>query len=284
MLSKLFVIASSLLNTPLRAIFKLSNRDIFNKYDIQKYIIIPEKMQECQSYDPFLRIPEYYFKDFHAYTGGNLNRDAAQEAVAATYAVMDHHYTDMGGKECSDYIRESFGDMCLRHLRYNPLNVIDLGCGAGVSTYHLQNLYPGAKILGIDLSPFFLDVTRSFKFFDKTTFVHGSAENLGVPNCSQDVISASYLFHELPMESSIEIIKEAYRALKVGGMLTILDMNPYMKASNPMMKCIFHQTEPYLDEYRNLIQRMTGIVGEIGFEFVGNVSYSKTFMIILIKN
>jgi ubiquinone/menaquinone biosynthesis C-methylase UbiE len=84
------------------------------------------------------------------------------------------------------------------------------------------------------------------------TWLHAAAEATGLPNASFDLVSAHLLFHELPTEAAIAILREARRVLRPGGHLAIMDMNPnseiYAKMP-PYILTLLKSTEPYLDEY-----------------------------------
>ena len=58
-------------------------------------------------------------------------------------------------------------------------------------------------------------------------FRHAAAEETGLPDSSQDLVSACLLFHELPEAAAQAIIKEAYRILKPGGLLAIMVCTAY---------------------------------------------------------
>lgn len=281
-----------LVNSALRGVFKLSNLQYFIVHETPPGI--PHKMESCKHYNASLVIPDYYKSDFHAYTGGNLDPLSAKEAHAATFAVMDHHYPDLDGYECSEFIRSSFGYLtnlfyAMEHeTPHDALNIVDLACGIGVSTSYLEKM-PGISnpiIKAIDLSPFFLEVAeqRQIVRSNSTTFVHGTAESTNIVPETQDIVSSSYLHHELPLEASVNVLKEAHNILRPGGTLSILDMNPNLKATNPMLEFVFNRTEPFLDEYREFFKNLTEIAESIGFVDVTIESrYPKTVMVFMRK-
>lgn len=249
-------------------------------------------LEECSYYDPEVEFPEYYLRDFHAYTGGNLNPRAAKEAMSATSAVMKHHFEHLTGDESSHYVRSVFSVLTrtknvesfatgsrsdLNPIVTKPQKIVDFGCGIGVSTSYLKDSFREDDVTGFDLSPFFLEETS----LTDVGFHHGNVEDLSsiIEPDSVDVVSISYVLHELPYEVSKKVIREAYRILKPGtGVLSILDMhNP--KASSPMMKYIFDRTEPYLKEYSILTQNMKTDLERTGFgEYEVSTGFPKTIM------
>lgn len=193
--------------------------------------------------------PDYYLKTFHAYDNGNLSWDAALEVEVAAYAVHAKVWGDIV-RDGDAKLRQSYHDILRQHSPH-PQDVLDLGCSVGMSTFALQEVYPNAKITGLDLSPYFLAVAQ-YNSQNPINWVHGMAESTGLPSQSFDLVSSFLMFHELPQEASIKIIKEARRLLRPGGYLAIMDMNPkseiYAKMP-PYILTLLKSTEPYLDEY-----------------------------------
>lgn len=242
-------------------------------------------MEKHRYFDPDVEFPEYYRRDFHAYTGGNLNPIASKEAMSATSAVMDHHYKHLSGEESSHYIRRVHSVMSLGRSIDEMENsenkiVVDFGCGIGVSTRYLSDDFKNANVTGIDLSPLFLEETEGVD----AEFVHGNIENTGIESGSVDVVSISYVLHELPYDVSMRVVNEAYRILKPGtGVFSILDMhNP--SSSSPVMKYIFDRTEPYLQEYSYLLKNMSRDLQYSGFRDVRiTTEFPKTIMVLCSK-
>ncbi|TAG12186.1 MAG: class I SAM-dependent methyltransferase, partial [Oscillatoriales cyanobacterium] len=104
----------------------------------------------------------------------------------------------------------------------------------GMSTFALGDVYPEAKMTGVDLSPYFLSVAqyrsqqREAEFSNQKSpiWVHAAAESTGLPAASFDLVSICLVCHELPQKASKEVFREARRLLRSGGHLTIMDMNP----------------------------------------------------------
>lgn len=207
--------------------------------------------------NPALEYPDYYLKSFHAYESGNLGWEAAMEVEVASYAVHAQIWSKPGDKSGDTRLRRSYHDLLAQHLPEAPQAVVDLGCGAGMSAFALQQLFPAATITGLDLSPYFLAVAQyqSQRRGANLYWKNAAAEATGLPAVSVDLVSSCLLFHELPQSAIHEILKEARRLLRPGGYLTLMDMNPrsdvFLKMP-PYILTLLKSTEPYLDDYFTL--------------------------------
>ncbi len=204
-----------------------------------------------------LDYPDYYLTSFHAYKSGNMSWQAAWEVESAAYAVHAKIWQD-AGVNGDALLRASYHDLLQQYLTISPQKILDLGCGVGMSSLALQEIYPQAQVTGVDLSPYFLAVAQYRSQNYKQTpihWLHCAAENTGLPNNNFDFVSACLVFHELPITAAVAIIQEAYRVLRPGGYLGIMDMNPQSKVFQkmpPYILTLLKSTEPYLDQYFSL--------------------------------
>ncbi|NJL36769.1 MAG: class I SAM-dependent methyltransferase [Leptolyngbyaceae cyanobacterium RM2_2_4] len=220
--------------------------------------------------NPALDYPEYYLRSFHAYDEGNLGWEAAMEVEVAAYAVHARIWPD-AGVQGDTRLRQSYHDILRAQLSTEPRDILDLGCSVGMSTFALQQVFPQAKLTGLDLSPYFLAIAHyhtslSTFHFPLPIWVHAAAESTGLPDHSFDLISASLLFHELPRTAAVQIFREARRLLRPGGYLTIMDMNPKSDVHSkmpPYVLTLLKSTEPYLDDYFTF--DIEGAIASAGF-------------------
>jgi ubiquinone/menaquinone biosynthesis C-methylase UbiE len=206
--------------------------------------------------NPQLSYPDYYLTSFHAYETGNMSWQAAFEVEPAAYAV--HAKIWQGAGVQGDFkLRQSYHHILNNQIPHPPQDILDMGCSVGMSTFALQEIYPQAKITGLDLSPYFLAVAeyRSQQRHSNINWIHAPAETTGLPDASFDLVSIFLVCHELPQSPTKQIFKEARRLLRPGGYLGIMDMNPKSEAfvkMPPYILTLLKSTEPYLDEYFNL--------------------------------
>ncbi|MEH2463686.1 class I SAM-dependent methyltransferase [Nostoc sp.] len=211
------------------------------------------KADLAQVENPQLSYPEYYLRPFHAYEGGDLSWKAAWELEVAARTVHAGIWQDAGA-EGDAKLRQSYHDILKAQIPNQPQDILDLACAVGLSTFAMQEIYPHAKITGLDLSPYFLAVAsyRAGQRQAKINWLHAQAESTGLPDASFDLVSIFLMCHELPQSATRQIFAEMRRVLRPGGYLAIMDMNPKSEVYQKMpayILTLLKSTEPYLDEY-----------------------------------
>ena len=173
--------------------------------------------------------------------------------------------------DAQNRLRSSFLDAVKAYIaENNPSNkltsIVDVGCSVGISTFYLADAFPQTKtIYGLDLSPYFLAVaklrqassdwfTGNFKNsnLNRISWVHGKAESTSFQNNQLDLVTVSFMFHELPQQPSLDILSELYRITKKGGVIALTDNNPrspVIQNLPPVLFTLMKSTEPWSDEY-----------------------------------
>jgi len=162
--------------------------------------------------------PDYYLRPFHAYDAGNLGWEAATEVEVAAYAVHSRIWQDAGA-DGDPKLRRSYHEILKQQIQTAPLDILDVGCSIGMSTFALQTNFPTAKITGLDLSPNFLAIAHRKSVPDPNdiTWLHAPAESTGLPDASFDLVSMFLICHELPQAATIDILREVRRLLRPNG-------------------------------------------------------------------
>ncbi len=109
---------------------------------------------------------------------------------------------------------------------HNPQRILDIATGTGVLAIRLTELQP-KEILGVDLSQEMLnqgvDKVRKKGLDHIIALKRGDGENLPTHNNYFD--AATIAFGIRNFENPLQGLKEVYRSLKPGGVLTILELS-----------------------------------------------------------
>lgn len=103
--------------------------------------------------------------------------------------------------------------------------VMDLGCAVGWTTWPLKERFPNAEVWGVEMSgPLLryahkLTVDRGLDI----KFAQMPGEKMTFPDNSFDMIHAHILYHEIPTEIGEQILREAFRVLRPGGVYSLSD-------------------------------------------------------------
>jgi SAM-dependent methyltransferase len=99
--------------------------------------------------------------------------------------------------------------------------LLDVGCGTGEFVARLAELWPEARITGLDLAPTLLDIARRrTSFSDRITYLQGNGAHLPFEDGSLDGVFCRHVLQAVSRPDLI--LDEMIRVLKPGGVLHLL--------------------------------------------------------------
>ena len=221
--------------------------------------------------EPSIVYPAYYTQAFHSYEEGNLSWEAALEVVAATISISANYWPLADVVSAELWMRGNTTSAIQEHIANfeatasnsfkNTGRIMDIGCSVGASTKFLIEAFAEKdRVDAIDLSPYFLSAAKFYhralsspmftKLNEKIAYHHMMAEDLSFASNTYDIVSISYLLHEIPTKTAEEVVAEAFRVLRPGGTLSIVDLNgKRIKALPQPRKHFFELTEPLINQY-----------------------------------
>ena len=176
------------------------------------------RSQEVAERAPRGDYPRYYLQNFHFQEDGWFSRESARR--------YDHQVEVLFGGGADAMRRQALVPLraALARRGVRGAHLIDLGCGTGRFLSFVKDNYPRLDVTALDLSPPYLDEAReTLAPWRGVDFAHARAEATGLPASSADVITAIYLFHELPKKVRAQVAREAARLLKPGGTFILVD-------------------------------------------------------------
>jgi ubiquinone/menaquinone biosynthesis C-methylase UbiE len=113
-------------------------------------------------------------------------------------------------------------------------DILDAGCGTGLTTLRIAEQYPECRVHGIDLSIKMIEVTRNDAVergldVDLRT---GSITDLPYPDAAFDVVLTNIMFHHLDLVEKQLAVAQIARVLKAGGRYVSAEFGP--RARNPV--------------------------------------------------
>ena len=100
--------------------------------------------------------------------------------------------------------------------------ILDAGCGTGEGASRLAELFPRARVLGVDILDQHLDLARSryAGLSPRLTFEHQSLFELGAPDGSFDLTVCRHVIHSIPHAD--RVIAELSRVTRPRGYLHLI--------------------------------------------------------------
>ncbi|MEO1368734.1 MAG: methyltransferase domain-containing protein, partial [Acidobacteriota bacterium] len=125
-------------------------------------------------------------------------------------------------------LRRACADLVRRHLELAdgagdgpaPRRVLDVGCGLGAGTALIAGAFPGADVLGVNLSR--RQVEHARRRYPEAEFRAMDATRLDLPDAAFDVVfSVEAAFH---FDTRRTFLREAHRVLRPGGCVVLSDI------------------------------------------------------------
>lgn len=188
------------------------------------------------------RFPPYYRRRFHWQKDGYLSRRSARRYDLGVELLF------LGA---ADTMRRQALPPITTTLPTHG-TVLDVACGTGRTLAMLAAARPDARLTGLDLSPWYITEARRKLDHPDTSLLVGNAESIPFPDDHFDVVTSTFLFHELPRPVRRRVAREMARVCKSGGRIVIADAAQLSDAAElgPLLHA-FHQSlhEPFFADH-----------------------------------
>ncbi len=201
--------------------------------------------------DPSLAVPDYARHEVHLQPGGYVGDELG--------GYLFHYGTNNFYHGLNDQDQFHRGVAERVEPPEGPLaRIVDLGCGVGQLTVVLKERFPQAETHGVDVGAPMLRYAhrRAVDLGVDVHFRQALAHRTGFADGSVDLVTAYILFHEVPAEVGREIVAEAYRILRPGGVFEVFDFQTPLVAPSPYYRYVVwidhrFNNEPWSVEFMN---------------------------------
>ena len=180
------------------------------------------RRKQYQEFDPAIdtdNYPKYYLQNFHHQTNGYLSDRSAELYDLQVELVFGGSANIMRRRIIRPIIDAAgYPDKSTR--------ILDIACGTGRTLRMLRSAFPEVQLYGTDLSPTYLRKANQLLIDlpgELPQLLQANAESLPYADATFDIATSVFLFHELPGEARQNVIDEAARVIKPGGIVVICD-------------------------------------------------------------
>jgi ubiquinone/menaquinone biosynthesis C-methylase UbiE len=169
--------------------------------------------------------PPYFRRTFHWQSDGYLSRRSAE--------LYDLGVEWLFGGTADVMRRQVIPPLTRALAGIERPRILDVACGTGRTLSQLHAALPGARLYGLDLSPYYVQAARQLlAHVEDASFVVENAEAMPFQDGTFDAVTSTYLFHELPRNARRAALSEMLRVLKPGGLLVLEDSAQYAESDD----------------------------------------------------
>ncbi len=143
--------------------------------------------------------------------------------------------------------------------------VLDVGCGTGTLTMMIRRAQPDAKIVGLDGDPRVLQIARGKSPDSAIEWDRGLASQLPYGDDEFDRVVSSLVIHHLDTATKRAAFDDAYRVLKPGGIMCVLDFCKPQSMPSRILAAGMRHLEQTADNFDGLLPQF---ITDSGFSAV----------------
>ncbi|KKZ10855.1 MAG: methyltransferase [Candidatus Synechococcus spongiarum 15L] len=198
--------------------------------------------------------PTYYLRNFHNQTDGYLS-DRSAALYDLQVEILFNGAADPMRRRLLRPLKQALPRSGTGGDPSRPRRILDLATGTGRTMHQLRAAFPRIQLVGCDLSEAYLRQAGRWlaeRPGELPQLVQANVEAVPFVDRWFDAVTCVFLLHELPRSARANCMKEAFRLLKPGGVLAVLDSvqpkdSPQFKVLLDNFRRVYH--EPFYGDY-----------------------------------
>lgn len=167
----------------------------------------------------------------------NNKQSTIFDMIAKDYRSIHDKNLQLTG-ETSEYYAE-YKIKEIKPILTEPLRILDIGCGDGLTSVYFKKYFKNVKYYGIDISIESINVAR-LRNIKSCNFQVYDGQSIPFKNKTIDCVFMSCVLHHINHKKHDDILNECYRVLIQGGKLIIFEHNPLNPITRRIVKdCVF---------------------------------------------
>ena len=149
------------------------------------------------------------------------------DQVAQDYRAQHAHSTGVS-EEALDYFASykiEYVQQLWRERGRSPRVIMDFGAGIGNALRPMHKAFPEAEIIALDVARASLDLVDAQAIPHVRTLANDGF-HVPLPEASLDCVFIACVFHHIPAEHHIALLRELRRVLRPDGLLVLFEHNP----------------------------------------------------------
>ena len=222
--------------------------------------------------NPKMLIPDYARHEIHIQPGGYVGDPLAGHIYH--YGTNSFYISVIGHNE-QDQVHKRTAERLPIPEDGKVRRILDMGCGSGQMTVALKERFPDAEVWGIDVGGPMVRYAhmRARDLGIGANFAQRLAEDTKFPDGYFDLVTSYIMHHELPADATRNVIAEAQRVTRPGGVYYPVDFNSGGTKSLPRMmygRWWDHRWNNEVWSFEYHAMDFTSEIGQRGFTIVKN--------------
>jgi len=160
------------------------------------------------------------------------------DQFASDYRSIHNENIALSGQS-SEYFAEYKIKELARILKNKEINILDFGCGDGISAIFFNTYFPNAHYTGIDISADSIEIAKK-RGLPNTTFLTFDGTTIPFEAQSFDLIFTSCVFHHIAPTYHHDLLTQIRNLLTLEGQFVIFEHNPFNPITLKIVNdCIF---------------------------------------------